>query len=138
MWSATCYRCADAVPGPVTKLLIIGDERSSHRSSWPSVLGHNKMRRWVRWSRLTWKYFLSVFQRAGHESALSSSRCPVGEVVAIGDAPNDLDMLVMAGSGIAVANAHDAVISAADYVAPSCDEGAIARRDPASSLLSPH
>jgi len=46
------------------------------------------------------------------------------EVVAFGDAPNDLPMLRWAGRGIAVANAHPAVLEAADDVAPSnADDG---------------
>lgn len=38
------------------------------------------------------------------------------EVVAVGDNPNDLEMLQAAGLGVAVAGAHPAVLAAADYV----------------------
>ena len=46
------------------------------------------------------------------------------QVVAFGDAPNDLPMLRWAGRGIAVANAHPTVLAAVREVAPSnVDDG---------------
>ena len=48
------------------------------------------------------------------------------EVVAIGDAPNDLRMLRWAGLGIAVANAHPAVLAEADDVTSSNDDDGVA------------
>jgi hypothetical protein len=48
------------------------------------------------------------------------------EVVAFGDAPNDLPMLAWAGLGVAVANAHPAVLAAANAVAPSNDDDGVA------------
>ena len=46
------------------------------------------------------------------------------EVVAVGDMPNDLPMLTWAGHAFAVANAHDAVLSAVTTaVAPNDEEG---------------
>ena len=48
------------------------------------------------------------------------------EVVAFGDAPNDLPMLRWAGRGIAVANAHPAVLAAIREVAPSNDDDGVA------------
>lgn len=50
----------------------------------------------------------------------------VRSVVAIGDAPNDIDMLQAAGLGVAVENAHPDVLAAEDYIAPECDRGAVA------------
>jgi Cof subfamily protein (haloacid dehalogenase superfamily) len=44
------------------------------------------------------------------------------EVMAIGDAPNDVGMLQFAGVSIAMANAHDVVKEVADWIAPSNDE----------------
>lgn len=49
-----------------------------------------------------------------------------GEVVAFGDAPNDLPMLTWAGTAYAMANAHADVIAAADHVAPGNDEDGVA------------
>jgi Cof subfamily protein (haloacid dehalogenase superfamily) len=48
------------------------------------------------------------------------------EVVAFGDAPNDLPMLRWAGRGIAVANAHPTVLAAVDEVAPSNQDDGVA------------
>lgn len=46
------------------------------------------------------------------------------EVVAFGDARNDLPMLVWAGTGVAMGDAHPAVIEAADAVCPTnADDG---------------
>lgn len=49
-----------------------------------------------------------------------------GEVVAIGDMPNDVPMLQWAGRSYAVANAHDAAKAAADAVVASNDDDAVA------------
>jgi hypothetical protein len=58
------------------------------------------------------------------------------DVVAFGDMPNDLPMLAWAGHGVAVANAHPAVLAAADEVTGSNDEDGVAgylERLPAAS-----
>jgi Cof subfamily protein (haloacid dehalogenase superfamily) len=44
---------------------------------------------------------------------------PMGQVLAIGDAPNDVGMLQLAGVSVAMDNAHPLVKSVADWVAPS-------------------
>jgi HAD superfamily hydrolase (TIGR01484 family) len=48
------------------------------------------------------------------------------EVWAFGDMPNDLPMLAFAGVGIAVSNAHPAVLAAADDVCGSNDDDGVA------------
>ncbi|HVE97944.1 MAG TPA: HAD family hydrolase [Mycobacteriales bacterium] len=48
------------------------------------------------------------------------------DTVAVGDMPNDLPMLEWAGRGIAVANAHSAVLAAADEVTASNDDDGVA------------
>jgi Cof subfamily protein (haloacid dehalogenase superfamily) len=48
------------------------------------------------------------------------------DVVAFGDMPNDLPMLVWAGRGVAVANAHPEVLAAADEVTLSHAEDGVA------------
>lgn len=48
------------------------------------------------------------------------------EVVAFGDAPNDLPMLRWAGHGVAVANAHPLVLEQAAEVAPSNQDDGVA------------
>ncbi|MGA9857590.1 MAG: HAD family hydrolase [Solirubrobacteraceae bacterium] len=49
------------------------------------------------------------------------------DVVAFGDMPNDLPMLTWAGHGVAVANAHEDVLAAADEVTASNDEAGVAQ-----------
>lgn len=48
------------------------------------------------------------------------------EVVAVGDAPNDIDMLAASGYAIAVEGARDDVIAAADAVCPPPQEAGVA------------
>jgi Cof subfamily protein (haloacid dehalogenase superfamily) len=48
------------------------------------------------------------------------------EVVAFGDMPNDLPMLVWAGRAVAVANAHPDVLAVADEVTASNDDDGVA------------
>ena len=50
-----------------------------------------------------------------------------GEVVAVGDMPNDLAMLEWAGTAVAVANADQAVLAAADEVTASNLDDGVAR-----------
>lgn len=51
---------------------------------------------------------------------------PASDVWACGDMPNDLPMLRWAGRALAVANAHDSVLAAADEVLPTNDEDGVA------------
>ncbi|MFC5835209.1 HAD family hydrolase [Nonomuraea insulae] len=48
------------------------------------------------------------------------------EVVAFGDMPNDLAVLLYAGAGYAMANAHQRVLSAAEHRTLSNDEDGVA------------
>jgi hydroxymethylpyrimidine pyrophosphatase-like HAD family hydrolase len=50
----------------------------------------------------------------------------ISEVIAIGDNLNDKQMIIEAGLGIAIGNGRAETIAAADYVAPSNNESAIA------------
>jgi Cof subfamily protein (haloacid dehalogenase superfamily) len=47
--------------------------------------------------------------------------------VAFGDGENDIELLEWAGYGVAVANAHERVLTAADLVCPSVDEEGVAQ-----------
>ena len=49
------------------------------------------------------------------------------DVVAFGDMPNDLPMLEWAGTSYAMADAHPALVAAADHVAPGHDDDGVAR-----------
>ena len=47
-------------------------------------------------------------------------------VIAFGDSPNDCAMIEAAGIGVAMGNATDDVLAAADHTAPSCDDEGVA------------
>ena len=49
------------------------------------------------------------------------------DVVAFGDMPNDVPMLVWAGTGVAVAGAHPEALAAATFVAPACLDDGVAQ-----------
>lgn len=49
-----------------------------------------------------------------------------GQLMAIGDSPNDLEMIRLAGIGIVVANASDEMKEQADYVTASNDDDGVA------------
>jgi HAD superfamily hydrolase (TIGR01484 family) len=51
---------------------------------------------------------------------------PLDRVWAFGDMPNDLPMLLLAGTSFAVANAHPDVLAIADVVCPSNDDDGVA------------
>ncbi|MEV4256461.1 HAD hydrolase family protein, partial [Spirillospora sp. NPDC049652] len=51
---------------------------------------------------------------------------PLAEVAAIGDNPNDIDMIRAAGTGVAVGDGHPDVLAAADVVVAACAVGAVA------------
>jgi hydroxymethylpyrimidine pyrophosphatase-like HAD family hydrolase len=48
------------------------------------------------------------------------------DVLAFGDMPNDLDVLTSVGVGVAVGNAHEAVLAAANFVALTNDQDGVA------------
>jgi hydroxymethylpyrimidine pyrophosphatase-like HAD family hydrolase len=48
------------------------------------------------------------------------------KTISFGDGTNDLPMIKDAAIGIAMANADEAVIAAADWIAPSNDENGVA------------
>lgn len=51
---------------------------------------------------------------------------PIAETVGIGDNINDLPLIRRAGVGVAVGNAEAELKAEADFVAPACDEDAVA------------
>ncbi|MEP6649210.1 MAG: HAD family hydrolase [Lapillicoccus sp.] len=68
-----------------------------------------------------------VTKAAALESWCAELGLAAHDVWAFGDMPNDLPMIVWAGTSFAVANAHPDVIAAADHVCPSNDEDGVAQ-----------
>jgi hydroxymethylpyrimidine pyrophosphatase-like HAD family hydrolase len=67
-----------------------------------------------------------VTKASGLAELAASHGIGADEVVAIGDMPNDVPMLVWAGTSYAVANAHASAKEAADAVVGSNEEDAVA------------
>ena len=67
-----------------------------------------------------------VSKATGLQDAARYYGIPIGQVLAVGDAENDLDMLRTAGLGAAMGNAIEAAKAAADEVIPSNDEDGVA------------
>jgi hydroxymethylpyrimidine pyrophosphatase-like HAD family hydrolase len=68
-----------------------------------------------------------VTKAAGLEAWCAELGLDAADVWAFGDMPNDLPMMVWAGTSFAVANAHPDVVAAADQVCPSNDEDGVAQ-----------
>lgn len=66
----------------------------------------------------------TVNKAAGLAEVAQRLEVPAEQVIAFGDMPNDVEMLRWAGHGVAMANAHAAVLRAADEVtASNADDG---------------
>lgn len=75
--------------------------------------------------------FAEIAARGVHKSAALSRLCAAlgiqaAEVIAFGDAPNDLPLLAWAGRGVAVANADAGVKALASELTLSNDQGGVA------------
>ncbi|MFO8075893.1 MAG: HAD family hydrolase [Actinomycetota bacterium] len=67
-----------------------------------------------------------VDKAAGLAEVVAGLGVEPGAVLAFGDMPNDIAMLAWAGTGVAVANAHPAVLEVADAVTASNDDDGVA------------
>lgn len=105
---------------PVTKLMLLGEPRIILRLE--HLLGERFGEQVTILS--TDRDLLQIMdRRAGKAIALQFVAqhygIPMEQVMAIGDAPNDVGMLQSAGVGVAMDNAHALVKDVADWVAPS-------------------
>jgi len=67
---------------------------------------------------------LGISKASGVEEIAKPQGITSDEVVAFGDMPNDIPMLLWAGHGVAMGNAHPDVVAVADEVtAPNSDDG---------------
>lgn len=67
-----------------------------------------------------------VTKATGLAAVAAQLGIPAADVVAFGDMPNDLEMLRWAGHGVAMGNAHPALLEVADEVAASNAEDGLA------------
>jgi Cof subfamily protein (haloacid dehalogenase superfamily) len=67
---------------------------------------------------------LGISKASGVEEIAKPQEISSDEVVAFGDMPNDIPMLLWAGHGVAMGNAHPDVLAAADEItSPNTDDG---------------
>jgi Cof subfamily protein (haloacid dehalogenase superfamily) len=109
--------------GPITKLMLLGEPRimrklapilSEQYGGIVTVLHADD------------DLLQIMDKRVGKATALKKVSATYGiepdEIMAIGDAPNDVGMLQLAGVAIAMDNAHPLVKKVADWIAPSNDD----------------
>lgn len=106
---------------PVTKLMILGDPRAIARTD---VLLNERFSDRVQLVSSNDDHLIQIMDKdAGKAAALARVAAhygiPIENVMAIGDALNDVGMLNLAGVSVAMDNAHALVKDCADWVAPS-------------------
>lgn len=106
---------------PVTKLMLLGDPRAIARTD---VLLNQRFSDRVQLVSSNDDHLIQIMDKdAGKAAALARVAAhydiPTDEILAIGDALNDVGMLNLAGTAVAMDNAHPLVKDCADWVAPS-------------------
>ena len=108
---------------PITKLMLLGDEAILKQIE-PAL--NEKFGGLVTVLHADDNLLQIMDRRAGKAIALKRVATRYGiesrQIMAIGDAPNDVGMLQLAGVAIAMDNAHPKVKREADWVAPSNDD----------------
>ena len=118
---------AAALPDGTPKLLIIGDhEELVRHKRCIEEIGENRLV-----ATFSKPHYLEILhpdvnKGTGLQHLARHLSIPIEQTIAIGDALNDVEMLRIAGLGIAVANAHDDLKRVADVVLErSAGDGAI-------------
>ncbi len=105
---------------PITKLMFLGDPRIISRLEPLLLEGFGKK---VTILRTDDELLQIMDNRVSKAVALKKVATHYGvkpqEILAIGDAPNDVGMLQVAGVAVAMDNAHPVVKEVADWIAPS-------------------
>jgi Cof subfamily protein (haloacid dehalogenase superfamily) len=116
------------ITGPVIKLLVrhptLPFEELAERAR--RAVGDDAVATWAG-LRLVEISAAGVTKASALERLCRRLGIDAAEVVAVGDMPNDLPMLDWAGRGVAVANADQAVLQAADEVTASNLDDGVAR-----------
>jgi len=112
----------------VVKLLARHEDREPE-PFWADVedrVGHLVTTTWSSTSALVEMSGLGVTKASTLEQLCAERGVAAEEVVVFGDMPNDLPMLVWAGTSYAMSNAHPSVREVADELAPSNDDDGVA------------
>jgi Cof subfamily protein (haloacid dehalogenase superfamily) len=105
---------------PVTKLMLLGEPRVMLRLENELALRFDGQVTIVRTDRdLIQIMHPQVSKAVALSKVAEQYGIPMTQVMAIGDAPNDVGMLQSAGVGVAMDNAHALVKEVADWIAPS-------------------
>jgi Cof subfamily protein (haloacid dehalogenase superfamily) len=106
---------------PVNKLIAVGDPQRIKSLRWQLAMQHNGSIKLVQSHVPTVLEILPAGASKGNalKVLLPELGVPAHEVLAIGDAENDIDMMQLAGIGVAVGNADETTKAAADYVVAS-------------------
>lgn len=122
------YEQLAAVQNPL-QIAVIGDREPLEAAIPYLQLAH--CRTILSYSTNLDSYFMEVFHESCNKGRATAGLArelgfTIREVVAIGDNLNDIEMLAMAGCGLAVANAVPDVVPVARRRAPSNDDDAVA------------
>lgn len=118
---------AEFVDYPVAKFLVVGE----HSKLLPVQEKLKKLHGDVLDIFFSEDYFLEIVPKnVGKDSSLEALLKLLGikreELIACGDAMNDVSMIKYAGLGVAMENAYPGIREYADYVAPSNDDSGVA------------
>ncbi len=113
----------------VNKVVALGDARRVKSLRWQLSMQLNGT---VRLMQAGVPEMVEVLPPGGSKGAalktlLNELSIPAENVLAIGDAENDIELLKLAGIGVAMGNASPVVKAAADYVTASNDEDGAAQ-----------
>jgi Cof subfamily protein (haloacid dehalogenase superfamily) len=113
---------------PPTKLVAVGERRAmdAFEEQMKALLGD---RLYISKSLPEFVEFASpdVNKASGLQFLADRLGFTPETTVAFGDGENDVELVGWAGYGVAVANAHDRVLAAADFVCPSDEEEGVAQ-----------
>jgi Cof subfamily protein (haloacid dehalogenase superfamily) len=113
---------------PPTKLVAVGDPDELNGVK-ERLVAHFDGRMYISKSLPHFLEFASpeVTKASGLQFVAEHLGFAAEETVAFGDGENDIEMLQWAGYAVAVANANEQVLAAADFVCPPCDEEGVAQ-----------
>ncbi len=115
--------------GPAVKLLARHEELAA-QEFWDraeEAIGHQVTITWSSRSALLEMSAAGVTKASTLELVCADRGLSAEDVVAFGDMPNDIPMLLWAGASYAMADAHPTVRSAAGRLAPGNDDDGVAR-----------
>lgn len=112
---------------PVAKLLVVGE----HAKLLPVKAALEQLHGNVLDIFFSEEYFLEIVPKnVAKDEALSALMKILGidreELIACGDAMNDVSMIKYAGLGVVMANAYENIKQYGDYIAPSNDDNGVA------------